>query len=638
MDHSDLAPYTGWTRADWTGLADRLLDAVTPYASPSFARYQLPGTHTSHSGNDSDALEGYARTFLLAAFRIAGERGEGPVATKLLERYAAGIAAGTDPAGSEAWLPIVPGRATQPMVEAASIALGLHETRAWLWEKLAPDVQERVTRWLGGFIGNHTWPNNWMLFQTISEEFLASVGADHRDDEIVRGLDALEGWYVGDGWYTDGRTSEFDYYNAWALHLYPLMWTRIADGGARGARAVEAREVYRSRLRRFLEDYPKFIGGDGAPMHQGRSLTYRFGAAAPLWVGELFDCTPLSPGETRRAASGIAKHFIDRGAVNAQGLLSLGWYGEHLPTVQPYSGPASPYWASKAFLGLLLPSDHRVWTAVEEPLPVERADFVTVLNGPNWILQGTQNDGIVRLHNHGSDHVDRSSGHEQDDPFYSKLAYSTATAPDTAEESWVCRVDSHIALISPDDTPSRRGAFTRLGASADGDAAWAGSVHIPHVTRADGEAQPIEGAQIESWTIAWRCWDLRIHAVDATEGWGVREGGYAVAGHEPLAIHDDAVSRPSDGLTSSLTGILGWTRQSVHEAAEANAYGSHSAAPALHAAHPGGRAWYASLASLTRPAEAGATDAAASIQIQADGSIIATFPDGHRVALRPAGE
>lgn len=636
MDNPDLAPYTGWTRSDWTGLADRLLDAVTPYASPSFARYQLPGTHTSFSGADSDALEGYARTFLLAAFRIAGERGEGPVATKLLARYADGLAAGTDPASAEAWPPIVPGRPTQPMVEAASIALGLHETRAWLWEKLPSEVQERVTRWLGGFVGNHTWPNNWMLFQTISEEFLASVGVDHRDDEIVRGLDALEGWYVGDGWYTDGRTSEFDYCNAWALHLYPLLWTRIADGGARGARAVEARELYRSRLRRFLGDYPKFIGGDGAPMHQGRSLTYRFGAAAPLWVGELFDCTPLSPGETRRAASGLAKHFVDRGAVSAEGLLSLGWYGEHLPTVQPYSGPASPYWASKGFLGLMLPPDHRVWSAVEEPLPVERGDFVTALKGPSWILQGTRDDGVVRLHNHGSDHVDRSTGHEQDDPFYSKLAYSTATAPDTAEEAWAHRVDNHIALISPDGTPSRRGAFTRLGAGGDGKAAWAGSAHIPHLAGVDGEAQPIEGARIESWSVAWRAWELRIHLVDAAEGWGVREGGYAVADQEPLDACDGAATRVGDGLMSSLTGILGWTGQGVHAATDANAYGRHSAAPTLHAAHPGDRACYASLASLTRASEVGEPNA--SVQVEADGSITATFPDGHRVALRPSVE
>src|SRR5690606_14530605 len=91
-----LSPYTGWTRAHWTALADRMLAALEPYRSPGGARVVLPGP-ASRSGPDSDALEGYARSFLLAGFRITGERGEGAVATRLLETYAAGAAGVTDP-------------------------------------------------------------------------------------------------------------------------------------------------------------------------------------------------------------------------------------------------------------------------------------------------------------------------------------------------------------------------------------------------------------------------------------------------------------------------------------------------------------------------------------------------------------
>ncbi|XES01174.1 DUF2264 domain-containing protein [Streptomyces sp. S1D4-11] len=85
----------------------------------------------------------------------------------------------------------------------------------------------------------------------------------------------------------------------------------------------------------------------------------------PLWAGVLADATPLAPGLTRRLASGALKHFAEHGVPDEQGLLSLGWYRPFLPVTQRYSGPASPYWASKAFLGLLLPADHPVWTAPE---------------------------------------------------------------------------------------------------------------------------------------------------------------------------------------------------------------------------------------------------------------------------------
>ncbi|MGW0203095.1 DUF2264 domain-containing protein, partial [Nonomuraea sp. NPDC003201] len=64
-------------REHWVKVADGLLDAVLPYASPGFAQYRLPG-RTSWSGPGSDGLEGFARTFLLAAFRLAGDPAGAP--------------------------------------------------------------------------------------------------------------------------------------------------------------------------------------------------------------------------------------------------------------------------------------------------------------------------------------------------------------------------------------------------------------------------------------------------------------------------------------------------------------------------------------------------------------------------------
>ena len=382
------SPLTGWTRAHWEALADRQLQALVPYATPRFAQYRLPG-RGSWSGVVSDGLEGFARSFLLAAFRIAGAAGDADPA--LVERYALGLAAGTDRDSGEAWPELTD--CSQQMVEAASIAVGLHETRPWLWDRLDTGVRERVVDWLSGFVGARTWDNNWRLFQVVAEQFLASVGAPHRQADIDGGLDRIEDWYRGDGWYSDGDGRNFDYYIGWALHLYPLLWARMAGPGHDDGRGA----VYRERLARFLATYPHFFGADGAPVHQGRSLTYRFAATAPVWMGALADCSPLAPGLTRRLASGTARHFVERGVPDERGLLPLGWYGTHLPSTQAYSGPASPYWASKGFLGLLLPADHPVWTDRELPLPVEESDRYTALPRPGWLLHGTRHDGIVRL-------------------------------------------------------------------------------------------------------------------------------------------------------------------------------------------------------------------------------------------------
>lgn len=96
-------------------------------------------------------------------------------------------------------------------------------------------------------------------------------------------------------------------------------------------------------------------------------MTYRFAMLAPLWTGMIFDASPLSPGRTRRLASGVVRHLVSSGCVDSAGLLPLGWYGAFPLMRRPYSGPGSPYWASKAFAGLVLPVDHPVWTDVEEP-------------------------------------------------------------------------------------------------------------------------------------------------------------------------------------------------------------------------------------------------------------------------------
>lgn len=605
-----LSPYTGWTRGHWLAHADHLLHSVRPHASPSFARIGLPG-RPSRSGPDSDALEGFARTFLLAAWRISADGGTGPVAEDLIARYSSGLAAGADAAHPEAWPRIVPGRPSQPMVEAASVALALHVTRPWLWNRLEPRTQGLVADWLGGLVGNVTWPNNWVLFQTVVEEFLASIGARYREREILRGLDAIEAWYVGDGWYTDGSGRNFDYYIGWALHFYPLMWTRMAENGVRSGRALQVREVYRNRLRQFLERYFDFVGADGAPVFQGRSLTYRFAAAAPIWVGELFDCSPYDAGLSRRAASGMLRYFAERGAPDERGLLTLGWHGEFLPMTQDYSGPASPYWASKGFLGLALPVAHRVWTAVEQPLPVEAGDFVSVIRPIPWVLHGTKRDGIVRLLNHGADHAVTHDAPDvwHDNPHYAPLAFSTATAPDVERTTWGRRVGNLLTLVSPQGRIATRGRIEPLGGrGARDEGVWIGSRFRARLVARTGDRSPLEpldGVEVETQCFVTSGGETRVHRVTAPAGWTVRDAGYALADDGDLGVRvlpDPAAEvTTAGGLRSVISARSGWTGAEVDEADGANPFGRRSATPCLTAVHPGGTAWYVSHVALSGP-------------------------------------
>ncbi|WP_340375065.1 DUF2264 domain-containing protein [Streptomyces sp. SS7] len=552
-----LSPRTGFTRVHWEAAADALLAAVEPYATEDRALYHFPGDRQSWSGRLSDGLEGYARTLLLAAFR----RDE-----TALERYADGLAAGV----RGVW-PRIEDRG-QPLVEAASVALALRLTRPLLWDRLDDDVRQRAAHWLGDALTAEPWPCNWELFPVTVGGFLQEIGheSEAAGKAVDRGLGRIEQWYVGGGWYTDGDGRKYDYYNGWAMHLYPVLHAWLADDS-------RLLTVYGSRLRTHLADYARLFGGDGAPMHQGRSLTYRFATTAPLWLGALTGHTPLPSGETRRLASGALKYFLERDAVDERGLLTLGWHGPDPAVLQGYSGPASPYWASKGFLGLLLPPDHEVWTATEEPGPAEREDAVTPVAAPNWLLQSTRADGVVRLHNHGSEDV-------RYDPYYTRLAYSTVTAPSPSYDNSV--------VVGGD--PGRTG-IEPLGAG-DG---WAASRHT-----AGG------GARVTSVLLARGATEVRAHLVTgAAPGTPVRVTGW----------------HAGDGLRAELVPVHGLAASDGEAAALAGTAGD-------------GGTLFVALARLTAEPETGPLEETVSVRAEGPDGIRVRWSDGSEVRVTLSGD
>ncbi|WP_422647045.1 DUF2264 domain-containing protein [Actinoalloteichus caeruleus] len=531
-----LSPYTGWTRAHWEDLADRLLLAVRPHASASSALVRLPGT-ASRSGEWSDGLEGFARTFLSAAFRVAGAGGNDP--HDLLGWYARGLANGTDPDHPERWPRLTELR--QARVEAASVAIALHETRPWLWDRLDQRVRDQVVAWFAPFVGEPPVDSNWVWFQTIVEAFLRSVGGPWSREDIERNCAMTDSWHRGGGWYTDGGRRSFDHYCAWAFHFYPLWYCRMSGGTEPGVAELRAR--YQDRLRSFLGDYATLVGGDGAPLFQGRSLTYRWATLAPVWTAALFDCSPLPAGQLRRWASGTVRYFLDRGALDTDDLLTTGWHGPFPPLAQWYSGPGSPYWASKGMAGLLLPGDHPVWTAVEEPMAIERGDVARALPAPGWLVSGTSADGIVRVVNHGTD---RAATDEPavDRPVYTAYGFSTATAtvqdPDTGlrpGRGLVAEpVDSAVVLLDAEGRPSHRPPVQSLGVRAGG-ALSAFSRHRAHWSSVEGgeDGDLVPGPWLTVGSVVRGPWEVRLVRVDAP-GTDRPEGGAPSGGALRLRI------------------------------------------------------------------------------------------------------
>ena len=655
-------PDTGWARADWLQLADRLLASAQRFASPGRARITPPGREGGF-GRPVDGLEGFARTFLLAGFRIAGERGAG--LDELADWYATGIATGTDPASPERWVRL--DEHPQAKVEAASIALILDLTRPWIWDRLALQVQDRVVEYLSPAVGDATYPQiNWVWFRLIVQTFLRSVGGPYSLDEMAEDLATHDTFARADGWMSDGPSRAYDHYVGWALHLYPALWARMS-GAADLAAERRNRDV--AMLDRFLQDAVSLIGADGSPLIQGRSLTYRFAAAAPFWIGALAGVPSLPPGQLRHAATRVVRHFVEHGAPDADGLLTIGWHAPWPRLAQSYSGPGSPYWASKGLLGIALPADHPVWTSPARPLPVETGDTLRAVRAPGWLVAGRRADGIVRVVNHGTDHAAEGAV-VADSPLYARLGYSTATAPVLDPDGWIAPVDQSVVLVDSAGRHTHRSGMRTLAvriddADTEGTGAEAvcvaGSTALAHWVdvaagqrdHGAGRAGPTRPAgHVTVFSLIRGPWELRLTRVDdLAEGVDARAirlrvGGWAVAGAGPAGTSPHGAAATGDGLTSRLIAVVGAGRTGgdvsggeVTAGVDHHADGGPLAGPVRvpwleHPVRPG--AWIGTLVELSRGRPAGAQRACRAALDAADHvlNVRIDWPDGVRTHTR----
>lgn len=612
-----------WTRDDWLSFADRLLSPLRRYASPGNARVTFRGAEGGY-GRAVDGLEGFARTFLIAGFRIAGARGSG--VDDLIDFYTRGITTGVDPTAPDRWIRL--DEHAQAKVEAASLALVLDMTRPWIWDSLDSTTQQRVIDYLSPVVGDDTYPpNNWLWFRIVVQTFLRSVGGPWSQRDIDDDLARHEAYRRAGGWFSDGDGRSFDHYAGWAMHLYPVLWARMT-GAADLAGDLPSRTV--ADLDGYLQDARHLVGGDGSPLIQGRSLIHRFAAAAPFWAGVIADVPSTSAGALRHAAEKIVRHFDDRGAPNDDDVLSMGWHGDWRQLAQSYSGTGSPYWAAKGLLGISLPADHPVWSSPAEPLPVETQDFTRFIAAPGWAVSGTVDDGNVRLANHGTTHDDGVLVGES--PLYSRLGYSTATSPLLDHRGWAEPLEQSISIVDAAGNATHRSALVPVEVAIDDSstavaAASRWSAHQmsfdaeqkAHGSGQSGTATPV--AQITAVSVLRGPWEVRLARVDdvvSSAALRVRWGGWPVPADGELVSSIRSLGTSADAHVETITR------------SDASPLAHDVTVPALTMPVAAG-SWQAAL--LTLSGKVTAADGQASATI-GDGAAEITWPDGALTTLR----
>ena len=524
-----------------------MLAAVRPFASPGHARITLPGPEGGY-GRAVDGLEGFARTFLLAGFRIAGERGAGPRRARSTGTPGASRPAPTRPRPSAG---CACDEHPQAKVEAASIALILDLTRPWIWDRLTPAVQERVVDYLAPAVGDDTYPRiNWVWFRLVVQTFLRSVGGPHSLDEMAEDLATHDTLRPRRRLAVRRRRPA----PTTTTSAGRCTSTRRCGRGwpARPTSPPPRRERDVATLDRFLTDAVALVGADGSPLIQGRSLIYRFAAAAPFWVGAarrraVAVAGPAAPGRERASSA----HFVEHTVPDERGLLTIGWHG-----AVAAAGPV----LLRPRLALLGGQGHARHRAAGRPSGVDgrrraaaRARLATrcaPIRAPGWIVG--EHPGRRHRPRRQPRHRPRRRGRRPSPTRRSTPGSATRPRPARCSTSAAgpSRSTSRSRSSTPPAGPPTAAGMRTLAVRVDGDGrAGSGSPgRPPRPTgstpdpggrdHGEGRPGPVDGrpAGSPSYSIVRGPWELRLSRVDALAA-GVdpahvrlRVGGWPVAG------------------------------------------------------------------------------------------------------------
>jgi len=232
----------------------------------------------------------------------------------------------------------------------------------------------------------------------------------------------------------------------------------------------------------------------------------------------------------------------------------------------------------------MLPADHPVWVAAEEPLPVEESDFTLELAVPGWQVSGTRSDGIARVVNHGTDHSVPGDS-RADSPLYARLGYSTHTMPPLSTPYWAQPLENSVSLVHPSLGLSHRNGFTAVSPGS--------SIVSTHWVRTSDDTGPehgsgrggavVAGPPIAVASALRGSHEVRLARIDGPvePGWLLEMSGWPLTAPTPPTAVLNAVH--NDSLTSSIQPHLGFTAVDIRRTDDSEALGNHTAIPVTQA-------------------------------------------------------
>lgn len=437
----------------------------------------------------------------------------------------------------------------QRTVESSMVAYGIWLLRHTILPTISPQARGHQEKWLGHF-GSQAHHSNWMLFLIANQTARRALGWQWDPSVVHQAWKVINSFERADGWMTDGGEGNFDDYNWWVFGTHELFWIQMTDG-LRNAEEENLAQRIRKRISKRLELFPYFFGANGSYTEYGRSLAYKFARLGCPLLAYKMGIWPHSPGMLQRLVRRHLAYYDDIGAIDRQTQLlrqELSEFG-NADIREASINTGHLYWAMQAFAALwqIAPGDP-FWTAREDCLPVETADFQKSVSVAGWILCGHQASGAVVRYALGTGHAGASSAAK-----YGKFAYGThfpfncgcvdgEFGPDNA----LCLTDG-INWAHPQ-------AYDQFVATDE---------YLRARYRMVIEKQMLECATILVPGCGANAWCVRVHRVVApVSGLSVEEGGFAL-GYAPGTVPEKTArlqvsSATAMGCTSAIKALLGY--------------------------------------------------------------------------------
>jgi hypothetical protein len=450
-----------------------------------------------------------------------------------------------------------------------------------LWDPLTHGERSQVTSYLESINSCRLPENNWHFFRVLVNLALSRIGARSDPEKMTGDLERLESFYLGDGWYSDGPTEQRDYYIAFTMHYYGLLYAAFA-----GEQDPQRCERFRERARLFARDFVFWFAADGSALPYGRSLTYRFAQGA-FWGALTFAGVKALPwGVIKGLLLRHMRWWLRQPIFTETGLLTIGYAYPNTNMSEQYNAPGSPYWAMKAFLPLALPEDHPFWSSLEEPLPDlppqahqphprmiicrdDRIDHVFALAGGQWTSWGVR---------HGAEK-------------YAKFCYSNRfgfSVPSTPSGLSFGAHDNMLAL-------SEDGEYFRVRGKCE-------SVEVTDEA-VISVWRPWPEVLITTWLVPAGAWHVRVHRFRSNRALVSAEGGFAISCVGDDRLRPDESWRCTKGLAQAeypagISLICDLFRKRVGRVVRAapntNLLHPRTVIPTLLARHKPGKFWLVS--------------------------------------------